>query len=139
MLEITPTLSIPETEFVWAYSRSGGPGGQNVNKVASKVELRWNLAVSTVLPEAVKARLMSQQKNRLTTEGEFLVTSQLTRDQDKNRRNCLDKLQEMVRRATVVPVPRVATRPSKGSNRRRLATKKRAATRRDTRKVSGDE
>jgi len=136
MLSITPSLSIPLTEFVWAYSRSGGPGGQNVNKVASKVELRWNLAASTILPPIVKDRLFAQQKNRITTEGELLLTSQLTRDQEKNRQNCLDKLAEMVRRATIAPVPRVATKPSRASNRRRLTAKKHAATRRDTRKVS---
>ena len=136
MLAITPSLSVPLTEFVWAYSRSGGPGGQNVNKVASKVELRWNLAACALLPPVVKDRLFTQQKNRITTEGELLVTSQLTRDQDKNRQNCLDKLREMILRATVAPVPRVATKPSKASNRRRLVAKKHAATKRSGRKVT---
>jgi ribosome-associated protein len=124
MLEITPTLQIPDDEFTWTFARSGGPGGQNVNKVASKALLRWNIAASTALPEAVKIRLALQQKRFFTLDGELIITSQLTRDQDRNRQDCLDKLRAMILQALAVPKARKKTRPSRGSKRRRLADKK---------------
>jgi ribosome-associated protein len=124
MLFITPTLAIPDDELSWSFARSGGPGGQNVNKVASKAVLRWNLAASAVLPADVKARLVAQQKRFCTLEGEMVIASQLTRDQDRNRQDCLDKLRAMILQALVAPTPRKKTRPSRGSKRRRLQDKK---------------
>jgi ribosome-associated protein len=124
MLEITPTLQIPDTEFTWAFARSGGPGGQNVNKVASKALLRWNIAASTALPEEVKIRLALQQKRFFTLDGELIMTSQLTRDQERNRQDCLDKLRAIILQALAVPKARKKTRPSRGSKRRRLQDKK---------------
>jgi ribosome-associated protein len=124
MLEITPTLQIPDDEFTWAFARSGGPGGQNVNKVASKALLRWNIAASTALPEEVKIRLALQQKRFFTLDGELIITSQLTRDQERNRQDCLDKLRAIILQALAVPKARKKTRPSRGSKRRRLQDKK---------------
>jgi ribosome-associated protein len=123
-VEITPNLHIPETEFAWTFARSGGPGGQNVNKVASKALLRWNIAASTALPAEVKNRLAQQQKRFFTLEGELIISSQLTRDQDRNRQDCVDKLRAMILQALEVPKPRKKTRPSRGSKRRRLQDKK---------------
>src|SRR5207302_1430025 len=125
MLEITPLLLIPKSEFTWSFARSGGPGGQNVNKVASKAVLRWNIAESTSLAEDVKIRLALQQKRFFTQAGEMIIVSQKYRDQERNRQDCLEKLRVLILQALVAPTPRKKTRPSRGSKRRRLHEKKR--------------
>ncbi len=127
MLEVNSQLRIPETEFVWTYVRSSGPGGQNVNKVASKAVLRWDLGASSSLPADVKARLRARETNRITAEGELVLTSQRYRDQERNRQDCLDKLREMLARAAVRPKVRRKTKPSRGSKEARLRDKKRRA------------
>lgn len=125
MLEITPDLQIPDGEFIWSYARSGGPGGQNVNKVASKAVLRWDLAASSGLPEDVKIRLALQQKRYFTQDGAIIITSQRHRDQERNREDCLEKLRAIILQALVVPKHRKKTRPSRGAKKRRLQEKKR--------------
>lgn len=127
MLEVNPHLRVPETEFEWSYVRSGGPGGQNVNKVASKAVLRWHLSASPSLPADVKARLRAREANRITTEGELVLTSQRFRDQERNRQDCLDKLREMIARAAARPKVRRKTKPTRGSQEARLRAKKRRA------------
>src|SRR5579884_1647476 len=106
MAEITPTLSVPDDELHWSYVRSGGPGGQNVNKVASKAVLRWDAAGSPSLPGDVKARLLAQQRGRITAAGELVLSSQRHRDQERNRQDCLDKLRAMLLQAATPPRPR---------------------------------
>jgi ribosome-associated protein len=138
MLHVTDTIAIPAAEFAWTYARSGGPGGQNVNKVASKAVLRWDLGASPSVPDEVKARLRAAHPGYLTTEGEFLVASQKYRDQERNREDCLAKLAAMVRRAATPPKPRRPTKPTKGSKQRRLAAKKHGAARRANRRVTED-
>ena len=138
MLEITPRLRIPLAEFEWAYSRSGGPGGQNVNKVASKAQLRWNLAETPSLPPEIKSRLMALFPSRITIEGEFLIDSSRYRDQERNREDCLMKLAAMLRQAASPPKLRRPTKPSKASNRRRLADKKHNSSRKESRQVNSD-
>jgi ribosome-associated protein len=128
MFEINHQLCIPGHELEWSYVRSSGPGGQNVNKVASKAVLRWNVANSPSLPGHVKARLMTQQANRLTTDGALILTSQKHRDQERNRQDCLEKLRAMVLQAAAIPKKRRPTRPTRGSQERRLQAKKRRAT-----------
>jgi ribosome-associated protein len=125
MLEINERLRIPEDELTWRFVRAGGPGGQNVNKVASKAVLRWDLRASPSLPDDVKARLAAQQRHRLTTKGVLVLSSQRYRDQERNRQDCLDKLREMVRHAATRPRPRKPTRPTRGSREARLQEKKR--------------
>ena len=124
MLEITPLLQIPLSEFTWSFARSGGPGGQNVNKVASKAVMRWDIAVSSALPEDVKIRLALQQKRYFTQEGSLIITSQRYRDQERNRADCLEKLRDIILQALAVPKARKKTRPSRGAKRRRLQDKK---------------
>ncbi len=138
MPDTNAILEIPDTELEWTYVRSGGPGGQNVNKVASKAVLRWNAVATTALPDDVKARLLAQQAGRLTTEGDLLLTSQRYRDQERNRQDCLEKLRDIVTAATVVPKVRKKKKPTRASKERRLAAKKHRSAVKKQRKPSAE-
>lgn len=133
-LVVTPSIRIPVSEFAFSFARSGGPGGQNVNKVSSKALLRWNVAQTASLEPEVRARFMSQNRHRITTEGELVITSQRYRDQPRNIADCREKLQLLLRTAAVRPVPRKKTRPTAGSRRRRLADKRQRSTRKELRR-----
>src|SRR5881398_1551085 len=111
LLEVNDGIRIPDRELHWSFVRAGGPGGQNVNKVASKAVLRWNLEGSASLPAEVKARLRTQQRKRITSAGELVLNSQRFRDQERNRQDCLDKLRDLVRQAALRPKPRRPTKP----------------------------
>lgn len=137
MLDVTPRIQIPLDEFEWSFARSGGPGGQNVNKVASKAVLRWNFTGSPSVPDDVKDRFRARFSTRLTTEGEVVLASELTRDQGRNREDCLEKLAAMLRTAAVVPKVRRATKPSKGSQKRRVEAKRRQSVRKTGRRAPG--
>jgi ribosome-associated protein len=126
-LFVSPHLTIPAGELSLAFSRSGGPGGQNVNKVASAVELRWNVVRSAAISYGDRAWLLGQLRNRLTQDGDLVVTSTTTRDQLQNREDAADKLVQIVRAALHRPTPRRPTKPSRGSKRRRLDGKRRHA------------
>jgi ribosome-associated protein len=128
MLVINDEICIPESELRWSFVRAGGPGGQNVNKVASKAVLRWDLAGSPSMPADIKGRLFAQQRGRITSEGEVILASQRFRDQAKNRQDCLDKLRELVRRAATPLKPRKSTRPTRGSRAARLREKRHRST-----------
>jgi len=141
MLEINETLSIPGDELVERFVRASGPGGQNVNKVASAVELRFDIARSATLPEALRERLLARRDRRLTDEGVLVIQANRFRDQGKNREDARARLVEVIRAALLVPKKRVATRPSRASKERRITTKKKRATikqGRTTRDWSGD-
>jgi ribosome-associated protein len=139
VFEITPQLSIPETEFEWSFARSGGPGGQNVNKVASKAVLRWDVTSSPSLPADVKERFLTQNRGRITTEGVFVMSSERTRSQLLNRQDCLEILSALLLAATKVPRHRKKTRPTRGSKERRLQDKKkRSSTKAERRGPAGD-
>jgi ribosome-associated protein len=138
MLPITDTIAIPDDELEWSFARSGGPGGQNVNKVASKAILRWKAATSAAaIPPAAHARMKATFPSRFTTEGDAVIQSQKYRDQERNKEDCLTKLAEMVRQSLVEPTVRKATKPSKGAKRRRVADKRRASAKKQSRRVSG--
>ena len=126
-LVVTPRLTIPAGELAVAFARSGGPGGQNVNKVASKVELRWNPTTSMALGLEDRTYLMTRLANKLTTEGDLIVTSTLTRDQIKNRDDAMSKLALIVRAALDRPKKRHATKPTRASKRRRVEGKRHRA------------
>ncbi len=123
-IAVGPGITIPAGELSLAFARSGGPGGQNVNKVASKVELRWNVATSAALGDADRSWLLGKLASRLTHDGTLIVTSTATRDQLKNRDDAFAKLALIVRSALVRPKPRRATRPTRASKRRRLDDKR---------------
>jgi ribosome-associated protein len=139
MLIVNDRIAIPLEEFQFEYARSGGPGGQNVNKVASKATLRWNPGLSPSLPEAVRARLLRALASRLTLEGELLVSSQRTRDRTRNVEDCLDKLRHLVLAAASPPKVRRPSRPTLASRIRRGEAKARRSERkRDRRRVDPD-
>jgi ribosome-associated protein len=123
-MTVTDKILIPDAEFDWSYARSGGPGGQNVNKVSSKAVLRWPVTTSPSLPAHVRERLIALNRRRVTNEGDLVISSQKYRDQERNRLDCLDKLAELIRDAATLPKPRRPTRPTRGSKVRRLAAKR---------------
>jgi ribosome-associated protein len=139
MLEVGSKIRIPDEEFGWSFVRSGGPGGQNVNKVASKAELRWDLAGSPSVPDEVKARLRTLYRRRITTDGELVLNSQRYRDQDRNREDCLEKLRGMLLEAATAPKPRKPSRPTRGSREARLRDKKRRSATKTGRRVPDEE
>ena len=122
MIRVTDTLSIDPRDIEENFVRASGPGGQNVNKVSTAVQLRYNLAAA-VLPEDVRARLTRLAGKRLTQDRVLLISAQRHRTQERNRADAMAILIELIRRATVRPVKRVPTRPSHGSTRRRLEAK----------------
>ena len=139
MIAITATVSIPVEEIDWSYARSGGPGGQNVNKVASKATLRWTLAGSAALSEAAKKRLIASHPSLVTTEGELLIISQEYRDQERNRERCIEKFTEILRAALTPPKHRHKTKPTRSSERRRIEDKKKQSAKKTTRRDVGGE
>jgi ribosome-associated protein len=123
-LVVRPDLSIPERELVWAAVRSSGPGGQNVNKVSSKVELRFDFEASSSLTHNVKIRLRGIAVHRLDGDGRILIVSQITRNQPQNLEDARQRLAELIARALVVPKKRRPTKPSKAAKRRRVENKR---------------
>ncbi len=117
-------LRIPDEELQERFVRSSGPGGQNVNKVATAVELRWDARASTALPEAVRERLLARGDRRITNDGVVVISAQRFRTQERNRDDARERLAAMIAAALVVAKPRVATKPSKAAKRRRLDAKK---------------
>ncbi|MSR58652.1 MAG: aminoacyl-tRNA hydrolase [Planctomycetaceae bacterium] len=124
MFNVTPQIQIPDDELSFTYVRSSGPGGQNVNKVSSKAVLRWSPTASPSLPYEVRGRFLSKYASRLTTAGELIVTSQRFRDQPRNAADCLDKLREMLVAAARKPIARRPSKPTRGSQKRRLEAKR---------------
>src|SRR6266540_4248351 len=125
MIRITPSIGIGEDELEEHFIRASGPGGQNVNKLASAVQLRFDVRRSPNLPDDVRARLERLAGRRLTREGVLVINAQRHRTQERNRQDARARLVHLIRRAAVAPVPRRATKPTAGSRERRLQTKKR--------------
>jgi ribosome-associated protein len=135
MFIVTSRLQIPLREFEFTFSRSGGPGGQNVNKVSSKATLRWAVVTSPSVPEPVRQRLLATHGRRVTTEGDLLIVSQRFRDAGRNAADCLEKLRAMLAAAAAPPRPRHATRPTRSSVRRRLEGKRRHSQKKQRRNI----
>ena len=126
-LVVSDRIAIPDEELEWKFIRSSGPGGQNVNKVASAVQLRFLLPQNTSLPAAARSRLQRLAGQRLIDDGSILLTARNERSQDQNRRAALERLADLVRAALIEPKIRKKTRPTRASKERRIDTKKRRA------------
>ena len=124
MIRITDAIALDERELEERFIRASGPGGQNVNKLATAVQLRFDVRHSPSLPAPVRARLEKLCGNRLTNDGVLVIAAQRFRTQERNRQDALDRLIDLIARAAVAPNPRRPTRPTAGSRARRLAGKK---------------
>ncbi|MPZ37041.1 MAG: aminoacyl-tRNA hydrolase [Rhizobiales bacterium] len=127
MIRITDSIAIDESELDEDFVRSSGPGGQNVNKLSTAVQLRFDVRHSPSLPNDVALRLMRLAGSRLTKEGVLVITAQRHRTQERNRQDARDRLVEMIRQAAVVPAKRRPTKPSKAAKAKRLEGKKQRA------------
>jgi ribosome-associated protein len=127
MIHVTSSISIDERELEERFIRASGPGGQNVNKLSTAVQLRFDVRRSPNLPAGVRARLERLAGKRLTNDGVLVIIAQRHRTQERNRQDALDRLIELIQRAAVPPVPRRPTRPTAGSRERRLQSKKQRA------------
>jgi ribosome-associated protein len=127
MIAVTDAIAIDEREIIESFLRASGPGGQNVNKVASAVQLRFDVRASPSLPNEVAIRLMKLAGRRLTQDGVLVITAQRFRSQERNREDALERLLDLIRSAAIAPVKRRRTKPTKASKQRRLESKSRRA------------
>ncbi|HEY72974.1 MAG: aminoacyl-tRNA hydrolase [Chloroflexi bacterium] len=125
MIQITPAIAIDENEIQLEFVRASGPGGQNVNKVSTSVQLRFDVRHSPSLPDDVRARLTHLAGRRMTEDGMLIIEARQFRSQERNRRDAVDRLLELIRKAAEKPEVRRKTRPTRASRRRRLEAKRR--------------
>lgn len=127
-MRISASIDIPESELTERFLRADGPGGQHVNRTESAVELRFDVARSPSLPDAVRARLLARRDRRLTDDGVLVIQGRRFRDQARNREDVRERLAEIIRGSLAPPKKRVATRPTRASKERRIAGKKQRAS-----------
>lgn len=130
---INQEITIPDNELAFSYARSSGPGGQNVNKVNSKVILKWNVHQSAALPPGVKNRFLNRYGNRLSQDGALTLNSDESRDRPVNQRRCLEKLRAMILAVYLPPRKRRPTKPTRASREKRLKEKKARGERKQNR------
>ncbi|OFZ68084.1 MAG: peptide chain release factor I [Betaproteobacteria bacterium RBG_16_58_11] len=136
MIKITPDLFLDETELTFSFVRASGPGGQNVNKVSSAVELRFDAARSPSLPDALKERLKKLAGRRLSDDGVLLIDAHRFRTQGLNRKDALARLLALLQAAAIEPKTRKATRPSRSAREKRLEAKRKASLIKQTRRAA---
>ena len=139
MIELTPTLLLDEKEFVFDFIRASGPGGQNVNKVSSAVQLRFDVVNSPSLPTDVKQRLIKLAGSRMTEDGMLIIEAKRYRSQEKNRADAIQRLVTLIRKAAVSPKKRKLTRPSVTARAARVGAKRQLGKLKRTRKYNPDE
>ena len=134
MLKVNEKIQIPLTEFQFTFARGSGPGGQNVNKVNTKVTLRWPIDKSRSLSETIKKRIAAKHAKKINQDGEMLIFSHRFRDQGRNVADCLDKLREIISEAAKPVKKRIATKTPRKAKKRRLADKKLQSAKKELRK-----
>jgi len=134
MLNVSEKIEIRLTEFKFSFARSPGPGGQNVNKVNSKVILKWAINRTEALPTTVKSRFLKKYANRISKQGHLVISSHRFRDQGRNTADCLSKLRKMILTVEAEPVKRKKPKVSLGAKKRRLENKKRKSATKQSRK-----
>jgi len=139
MISITPTLSIDKSELVEEFIRASGPGGQNVNKVATAVQLRFDVRHSPSLPEEVRERLLRLAGKRASADGVLLIEAKQYRTQEQNRADARERLVALIRQAATKPKARRKTKPSRAAKQKRLENKKRRGATKSLRRATPDE
>jgi ribosome-associated protein len=141
MLAISDRIQIPDTQLIERAIRASGPGGQNVNKVSTAIELRFFIWGCAELPDEIKQRLARKRDQRITESGEIIIQAQRFRSQDRNREDARERLVHLIQSALEAPKPRLATKPTRASQRRRLEDKRAHATlkqQRQTKRIEND-
>ena len=133
-MDIAPNIRVEESELKFSFARSGGPGGQHVNKTSSKVILHWNVGESPGVSDAVKARFIKQYGTRINDEGELVIDSDESRSQHRNREIVLDRLKEMLLAVAKPPKRRIPTKPSKASRKKRRVKREQHSKKKQMRK-----
>ncbi|MBL8898708.1 MAG: aminoacyl-tRNA hydrolase [Planctomycetes bacterium] len=139
MLEILPTFALPESALRYSFSRSGGPGGQNVNKVSTRATARLQITDNPLIPEELRARLLEKLATRITQDGDLIVQVDETREQARNKELARERVIAILRQALVRPKKRKATKPTRGSQQRRVESKKRRSAVKHERRRPGGE
>jgi ribosome-associated protein len=134
MIEIAPNIRVVDSELDFSFARSGGPGGQNVNKVSSKVVLHWNITASPGVPDPVKQRFTAQYRNRLTEAGVLVLECSETRSQHQNRELVIARLKDMLAKVALPPKKRIPTKPSKTTKRKRRQLRERQSKKKEMRR-----